>query len=115
MENDFQDQGRIVLMVSHAFWFTNAPATFMRYMDALLRPFIDKRVIVYLDDILIFSQSWEEHVKQLRQVFDTLQQHRLYVNMEKFSFVMTNIKYLGYANDSVGIHVNPGKVQMLKD
>ena len=48
------------------FDLTNAPATFMRYMDELLRHFIDKCVIVYLDDILIFSRSWEEHVKQLR-------------------------------------------------
>ena len=70
--------------------------------------------IVYLDDILIFSRSWEEHVRQLWQVFDTLRQHRLYMNMENCSFVMTNIKYLGYVIDSVGIHVDPYKVQILK-
>ena len=49
---------------------TYAPATLMRYMADLLRPFIDKCVIVYLDDIMIFSRSWEEHVKQIRHVFD---------------------------------------------
>ena len=54
------------------FGLTNAPATFMRYMDDLLRPFISKCVIIYLDDILIFSRSWEEHVQHLRQVFNTL-------------------------------------------
>ena len=96
------------------FILTNAPATFMRYMDDLLQPFIGKCVIVYLD-ILIFSRSWEEHVTQLRQVFDTIQKHRLYLNMDKFSFAMTNIKYLGYVIDSSGIHVDPEKVQILKD
>ena len=84
------------------------------YMDDLLPPFIGKCVIVYLDDILIFNRSWKEHVKQLRQVFDTLQQHRIYMYMDKFSFVMTSIKYFGYVIDSVDIHVKPEKVQILK-
>ena len=62
---------------------SNAHATFMRYMDDLLQAFIGQFVIFYLNNILIFSQSWEEHVKQLRKIFDTLQQHHLYMNMEK--------------------------------
>ena len=96
------------------FGLTNAPATFMIYMDDLLWPFIGKCVIVYLDDILIFSRSWEENVKRCRQAFDTLQQHWLYLNMDKFSFSMTNIKYLGYVINSVGIHVDIEKVYILK-
>ena len=97
------------------FGLTNAPATFRRNMDDLLRPFIKKCIIVYLDDIFIFSRSWEEHVKQLWQVFNTLKQHQLYLHMEKCSFAMTNIKYLGYVIDSTDIHVDPEKVQILKD
>ena len=54
------------------FSLTNAPATFIIYMDDLLQPFIAKCVIVYLDDILIFSRSWEEHGIRLQQVFETL-------------------------------------------
>ena len=82
----------------------------MWYMDDLLRPFIGKCVIFYLDDILILIRSWEEHAKQIWKVFDTLQQHQLYMNMDKFSFAMTNIKYFGYVIDSAGIHVNLEKV-----
>ena len=87
------------------FGLTNAPLNFMRYMDDLIWPLIRKCVIVYLDDILIFSWSWEEHVKQFWQVFETLQQHQLYLNMEKFSFSMTSTNYLGYVIDSVGTHL----------
>ena len=75
-------------------------------MNDLLRPFIGKCVIVYLDDILIFSRSWEEDVRQIGQVFDTLQQHGLYLNMDKCSFPMANIQYLGYVIDSVNIEVD---------
>ena len=53
------------------FNLTIAPATFMIYVDDLLRPFIGKCVIVYLNDIMIFSRSWEEHVKQIRNVLDS--------------------------------------------
>ena len=84
-------------------------------MDEIIWPFINKCVIAYLDNILIFSRSWEEHVKQLQQAFDTLQQHRLYMNMDKCSFAMNNIKYLRYVIDSASIHADLEKVQILKD
>ena len=106
-------EGLFEWLVMH-FILTNSPTTFMQYMDDILRPFISNCVIIYLGDILIFSQSWEEHVKQIPQVFDTLQKHRLYLNMDKCSFAMTNIKYLGYVIDSIGIHVDLEKVQILK-
>eukprot|EP00253_Pinus_taeda_P016886 PITA_16886 len=65
------------------FGLTNAPATFMRLRDDILRPFTNSFVVVYLDDILIFSQSWEEHLHHIRQVLQTLRQHKLCANLEK--------------------------------
>eukprot|EP00253_Pinus_taeda_P003615 PITA_03615 len=62
------------------FGLTNAPATFMRLMDDILRPFTNSFVVVYLDDILIFSQSWEEHLHHIRQALQTLRQHKLCAN-----------------------------------
>ena len=69
---NFKTKEGLFQLIFMPFDLTNAPATFMRYMDDLLQSFIDKCVIVYLDDILIFSRSWEEHFQQLWKVFDTL-------------------------------------------
>eukprot|EP00253_Pinus_taeda_P022190 PITA_22190 len=65
------------------FGLTNAPATFMRLMDDILWPFTNSFVVVYLDYIVIFSQSWEEHLHHIRQVLQTLRQHKLCANLEK--------------------------------
>jgi hypothetical protein len=70
------------------FGLTNAPTTFMRLMDDVLRPFTNYFVVVYLDDILIFNRTWEEHMWHIQQVLSTLWQHKLYANLEKCSFGM---------------------------
>ena len=87
----------------------------MRMMDNLLRPFTNSFVVVYLDDILIFIRSWEEHLQHIQQVLNTLRQHQLYANLEKCSFGMTQIQYLGYIVDEHGVHVDPAKIQVIRD
>ena len=84
-------------------------------MDDILRPFTNSFVVVYLDDILIFSQSWEEHLHHIRQVLQTLRQHKLCANLEKCTFGMTEVQYLGYIIDEQGVHVDPAKVQVIWD
>jgi hypothetical protein len=97
------------------FGLTNAPTTFMRLMDDVLRPFTNSFVVVYLDDILIFNRTWEEHMQHIQQVLGTLRQHKLYANLEKCSFGMNRVQYLGYIVDEHGVHVDPAKIQVIRD
>ena len=97
------------------FVLTNAPATFMRLMDDILRPFTNSFVVVYLDDILIFSQTWEEHLHHIREVLQTLRQHNLCANLEKSYFGMTQVQNLGYIIDERGVHVDPAKIKFIRD
>jgi hypothetical protein len=97
------------------FGLTNAPTTFMRLMDDVLRPFTNSFVVVYLDDILIFNRTWEEHMRHIQQVLSTLRQHKLYANLEKLSFGMNKVQYLGYIVDEHGVHVDPTKIQVIHD
>ena len=97
------------------FGLTNAPATFMRMMNDMLRPFTDSFVVVYLDDILFFSKTWEEHLQHVEQVLFALQDHGLYENKQKCYVGMKIIKYSGYVIDSEGVHVDPKKIQVIKD
>ena len=97
------------------FGLTNAPATFMRMMDDILRPFTNSFVVVYLDDILIFSRTWEDHLQHIEEVLSTLRHHKLYVNLERCSFGMKEIQYLGYIVNEQGVHVDPAKIQVIRN
>jgi hypothetical protein len=95
------------------FGLTNTLVTFMRLMDDILRPVTSSFMVIYLDDILIFNKSWEEHLKHIQQVLNTLWQHQLYANLEKCSFGMTRVQYLGYIMDEHGVHVDTSKIQAI--
>ena len=84
-------------------------------MDDILRPFTSTFVMVYMDDILIYSKTWAEHLQHIQYVLHTLRQHKLYANLEKCSFSMGRVHYLGYIIDHHGVHVDPSNIQVIYD
>ena len=79
-----------------SFGLYNALTNFMRVMNDVFRPFLVDFVIVYLNDILILSETWDEHVRHVKQVLDTLQREKLYVKLSKCEFGKTALVYLGH-------------------
>jgi hypothetical protein len=98
-----------------AFGLCNAPATFQALMNDVLRPFLRRFVLVFFDDILIYSRTWADHLRQLRTVLDVLRLHQLFVKRSKCSFGTSAVAYLGHVISAAGVAMDPAKVQAIVD
>jgi hypothetical protein len=94
-----------------SFGLTNAPTHFMYLMNSVFMPELDKFVMVFIDDILIYSRSMEEHKEHLWIVLQRLRDHQLYAKFSKCEFWIKEVPFLGHVVSPVGITVDPGKVK----
>jgi hypothetical protein len=98
-----------------SFGLTNAPAYFMYLMNSVFMPELDKFIVVFIDDILIYSKTKEDHANHIRVVLQRLCDHRLYAKLSKCEFWLDSVKFLGHTISSEGISVDPTKVQEVMD
>nr|GEY51388.1 hypothetical protein [Tanacetum cinerariifolium] len=97
------------------FGLTNAPVVFMDLMNWVCKPYLDKFVIVFIDDILIYSKDEKEHEEHLRVILELLKREKLYAKFSKCEFWISMVQFLGHVIDSRGIHVDPAKIESIKD
>jgi hypothetical protein len=95
------------------FGLTNAPATFQCIMNQVLQPFLRKYVLVFLDDILIYSRNMQTHVQHLQQVLETLRANQLYLKASKCTFAKSSLEYLGHIIYDQGVSTYPSKTQAM--
>ncbi|GJW45336.1 putative reverse transcriptase domain-containing protein [Tanacetum coccineum] len=96
------------------FGLTNAPAVFMDLMNHVCKPYLDKFVIVFIGDILIYSRNEKEHEEHLKTILELLKKEELYTKFSKCEFWINTVKFLDHVIDSSGIHVDPAKIEAVK-
>ncbi|GJS84526.1 putative reverse transcriptase domain-containing protein [Tanacetum coccineum] len=97
------------------FGLTNAPAVFMDLMNRVCKPYLDKFMIVFIEDILIYSKNEKEHKEHLKQILELLKKEELYAKFSKCEFWIPKVQFLGHVIDSEEIQVDPAKIESIKD
>ena len=97
-----------------SFGLTNAPAAFISLMDGIFKPYLDLFVIVFIDDILIYSKSRKEHEEHLRMVLEVLREKKLYAKFSKCEFWLDSVSFLGHVVSKDGVMVDPSKIEAVK-
>ncbi|KAD6794782.1 hypothetical protein E3N88_05678 [Mikania micrantha] len=96
------------------FGLTNAPAVFMDLMNRVCRPYLDKFVIVFIDDILIYSRNQQEHAQHLKLILELLAREQLYAKFSKCEFWLREVQFLGHVVNENGIQVDPSKIKAVE-
>ncbi|GKD27924.1 putative reverse transcriptase domain-containing protein [Tanacetum coccineum] len=97
------------------FGLTNAPPVFIDLMNRVCKPYLDKFVIVFVDDILVYSKDEEEHGKYLKIILRLLKKERLYAKFSKCDFWLDLVQFLAHVIDHNGVHVDPAKIEAIKN
>ncbi|GJX94908.1 putative reverse transcriptase domain-containing protein [Tanacetum coccineum] len=97
------------------FGLTNVPAVFMDLMNQVCKTYLDKFIIVFIDDILVYSKDEEEHRKHLKIILELLKKERLYAKFSKCDFWLDSVQFLGHVIDRNGVHVDPAKIEAIKN
>ncbi|GJU98748.1 putative nucleotidyltransferase, ribonuclease H [Tanacetum coccineum] len=97
------------------FGLTNTPAVFMDLMNRVCKPYLDKFMIVFIDDILIYSRNKEVHANHLRIIFKLFKKEKLYAKFSKCDFWISIVQFLGHLIDSQGLHIDPSKIEAVKN
>ncbi|KAM2167334.1 hypothetical protein TB1_038664 [Malus domestica] len=84
-------------------------------MNDIFRPHLRHFILVFFDDILVYSKTWEDHLLHLKMTFEVLQQHQPYVKKQKCAFGQSRVEYLGHVISSKGVEADPSKIQAVMD
>ena len=97
-----------------SFGLTNAPTTFMDFMNRVFQNYLDSFVIIFIDDILVYSKNEEDHMGHFRLVLQTLKEHQLYAEYCKCEFWLRPVTFFGHIISSEGVEVDPRKMEVVK-